>query len=223
MTAEFINGVLHKHRDPARASQMKAYMKNHFEFMGISSPDRKSILRDILKGSRKLNKDEIIALIHDLWESPERESQYAAMLLIDANLKKFDKLDIVHAEDWITTKSWWDTVDHLASHLVGRILDVAPEIRDETIDKWMVSENMWLQRTCLLFQLSYREQTDFDLLKSMIEDLRLKNEFFIQKAIGWALRQYSKTNAFAVREFVDETQLSGLASREAMKWLKRHK
>lgn len=223
MTAEFINGILLKYRNPERAIQMKAYMKDQFEFLGISAPERKWILRDVKKESRSLNKNALISLINHLWKSPYRESQYSAMLLIDANLNSFDGSDLYLAERWISRKSWWDTVDHLATHLAGEILDSSPELRNAAIGQWMSSDDIWLQRTCLLFQLFYREKTDFELLKALIYDLQNNKEFFIQKAIGWALRQYSKQNPQAVLEFVETSQLTGLAAREAMKWLKRHK
>jgi 3-methyladenine DNA glycosylase AlkD len=123
-------------------------------------------------------------------------------------------------EYMIVNKSWWDSVDFLASNLVGPYLMKYPERITELTGEWMRSENIWLQRTCVLFQLKYRDQTDTVLLSSFIEQLKGSKEFFIRKAIGWALREYSKTNPEFVKSFVADQKLSGLSEREALKWLK---
>jgi 3-methyladenine DNA glycosylase AlkD len=95
-----------------------------------------------------------------------------------------------------------------------------PEVRDEHIGRWRRQENFWLRRTTLLFQLRYKEQTDADLLYALINENLGDSEFFIQKAIGWALREYSKSDPLAVQQFVANSELSGLAHREALKWMK---
>jgi 3-methyladenine DNA glycosylase AlkD len=123
-------------------------------------------------------------------------------------------------EKLITTESWWDTVDGLAANQVGGVLARFPEIREPYIDRWRQEEDFWLRRTTLLFQLRYKGQTDADLLFALIKENLADQEFFIQKAIGWSLREYSKSNAEAVQQFVAETELSGLAQREALKWMK---
>ena len=123
-------------------------------------------------------------------------------------------------EQLIITKSWWDSVDGLASWMVGEHFKRFPHQRDQYIDKWMKSGNMWLQRTCLLFQLGYKDKTDEILMGSIIMSLNGSKEFFIDKAIGWILREYSKTDFQAVINFVDNNELSNLSKREALKWLK---
>jgi 3-methyladenine DNA glycosylase AlkD len=122
----------------------------------------------------------------------------------------------------ITTKSWWDTVDAIANHNVGQLLRQYPDSRDRTLTPWRQSENIWLRRTAILFQLSYKTATDADLLFAIATENRESSEFFIQKAIGWALREYSKTAPDAVQTFVATAELAPLSQREALKWLKKH-
>jgi 3-methyladenine DNA glycosylase AlkD len=124
-------------------------------------------------------------------------------------------------ETLLTTNSWWDTVDTLAGHAVGTHFRRFPEIKELTLSKWRSSENIWLRRTCLLFQLNYKEETDFDLLGGIILEHLGQKDFFINTAIGWALRTYSRVEADRVRAFVIATPLHPLSAREALKWLDR--
>ena len=117
----------------------------------------------------------------------------------------------------LTNHSWWDSVDTLASNYLSRYLRVFPNQKEVIINSWRKSENMWLRRSCLIFQLRYKSETNFNLLKGLILEFRHEKEFFIQKAIGWSLREYAKTNPKAVKEFVEESQIQGLAKREALK------
>jgi len=156
----------------------------------------------------------------DLWDLPEREYQYVAIGYLRKFSKKWDRDFIDLFEQLIISKSWWDSVDGIASWLVGEHFKRFPEMRDEYIDKWMESENIWLQRVCLLFQLHYKEKTDEMLMGSVIMSLNGSKEFFINKAIGWILREYSKTDSQAVINFVENNKLSNLSKREALKWLK---
>lgn len=121
----------------------------------------------------------------------------------------------------ITHKSWWDTIDFIASNLVGAYFKHFPEVKVNTIKKWLASENIWKQRTALLFQLKYKDQLDTSLLKYIIISLLGSDEFFINKAIGWILREYSKTNPEWVLSFTAENKLDKLSQREALKWLNR--
>jgi 3-methyladenine DNA glycosylase AlkD len=120
---------------------------------------------------------------------------------------------------WITEKSWWDTVDLLATRGVGVRLQNAPELRQEVIDQWRNAPNMWLNRTCLLFQLHYKKQTDTSLLADLCHQYAGSKEFFIQKAMGWALRHYSRTDAQWVMNFVEQQPLPALSKREALRLL----
>ena len=134
-------------------------------------------------------------------------------------MKKNEENFIAFYEELIKTKSWWDSVDWIRK-MVGVHFQKFPHLIIPTTSEWMASGNIWLQRICLIFQLTYKEETDFDLMKKYILQLANSKEFFIQKGAGWALRQYSKTNSNGVLEFVEENQqLAPLTKREALKWL----
>ena len=123
----------------------------------------------------------------------------------------------------ITEKSWWDTVDGLAAWIVGAIMKTHPSAIESKTKEWMASDNIWLQRTCLIFQLGYKKETDTELLAGFIEQLADHKTFWIRKAIGWALREYSKTDPGFVQAFVDSHQLAPLSRREALKVIERNK
>jgi len=199
---------------------MAKYMKNRFPYLGIKTPKRKELLKDFYKENGLPEMEELKQITLDLWELPEREFQYVAIGLLRNFTKKWDEDFIDLFEQLIITKSWWDSVDGLASWMVGEHFIRFPDIRDKYIDRWMKSGNIWLQRTCLLFQLGYKEKTDEMLMDSIIMALNGSNEFFINKAIGWILREYSKTDAQAVINFVENNELAPLSNREALKWLK---
>ncbi len=203
------------------AQGQSAYMKNRFVFFGIKSPERKALQRPFFHKDQRPKKVDLSKVIKTLWEQPQRELQYCAQELALKFAKNQDKSDLKLYEYMITHKSWWDTVDFIASNLVGAYFKHFPEEKEATIKKWLASEHLWLQRTALLFQLKYKDQLDTSLLKYVITRLLGSDEFFINKAIGWILREYSKTNPKWVAEFVAETDLHPLSKREALKWLSR--
>ena len=200
------------------ALKMSAYLKERFITYGIKSPLRKELLKPFHSEVKKLENKEFRLLIKQLWKKEHRDYHYAAMDFLQKNKKKLDDTDLQMIENLISTNSWWDSVDMLASHMVGHLLKNDIKLRDQWINRWMLSDNLWLQRTCLIFQLKYAQETDFDLLKANILELKPINEFFIQKAIGWSLRQYARFDPIGVQEFVSENDdLSNLARREALK------
>lgn len=206
------------HRKDEESEKMTAYMKGHFEYFGIKSPERKAIQKEWLKTLPKNTNRWDVAFL--LWNEPQRELHYIAMDYLNKTPKREYRVkDHKMMEELLTTKSWWDSVDTLASNYIGVYFQIFPEQIDPIITKWRNSDNMWLNRTCLIFQLKYRNDVDFDLLKSLIIQYKDVKEFFIQKAIGWSLRQYSKYNAEVVKAFVEEIKLEGLARREAVKYL----
>jgi 3-methyladenine DNA glycosylase AlkD len=203
--------------DPDKSASMKAYMKGKFDYFGISSPERKTIQREWFMTIKGLDTWDVVYM---LWNQPERELQYvAADLLKKLPLKAYDADDYKKLEELITTKSWWDTTDGIASNNVGRYFQAHPDMIEKVIKRWRQSDDMWLNRTTLIFQLKYKEETDFELTKDLIIQFLPVKEFFIQKAIGWALRQYSKSNPDAVREFIETLELSTVAKREAWKYI----
>jgi 3-methyladenine DNA glycosylase AlkD len=201
------------------AIQMKKYMRNQFEFLGIKTPVRKELCKTFFQQYGFPNKENLSAVLLALWQENEREYQYAALDLLDMQKKNIDKPFILVLEQLIIQKSWWDTVDLLASHAVANYFKQYPEMTKTITEKFIESENMWLQRTCLIFQLLYKKQTDEKLLFDYIRICIESQEFFIQKAIGWALRQYARTNPTSVLQFVENHTLKPLSKREALKHL----
>ena len=209
---------LESNRDEANAIPMKAYMKNKFVFFGIKSDLRKSILREIINSNKVELKNDISEITQTLYNKPEREFHYCAMDVYSRFKKRnYNKTDIGLIEFLITKNSHWDTVDFIAKHILGQFLLEIPEMRDETIRSFSNSDKMWLNRSAILFQLGYREQTDFHLLSQLCIKHKSSNQFFIKKAIGWALREYAKYNSKPVLDFVKRTDLKPLSEREALK------
>ncbi|WP_419873985.1 DNA alkylation repair protein [Candidatus Pristimantibacillus sp. PTI5] len=217
--AKALEALFREHADPEKALPMEAYMRGQFVFLGIKTPERTALLRAFWKQHVKPKGEELLEAAEYLWQLPEREFHYIAMGLLEKYGKEALPAHIDRLERWITTHSWWDTVDFLASHLVGYQLSKYPELIDACTERWIVSENMWLRRTALLFQLRYKHHTDTERLFGYIRITKDESEFFIRKAIGWALREYAKTDAVSVHRFVKETPLSPLSKKEALKHL----
>lgn len=209
------------HADPIAAESMRAYMRNQFPFLGIKSSLRRQLQREFYADFGLPELKDLSSTLLDLWSLPEREYQYTACELLGKFEKKLPPEFIDTIETLLTTKSWWDTVDTLASNTVGTHFKRYPSVREVTLARWRKSEDFWLRRTCILFQLKYKSETDFELLKGIIHENLGSQEFFINKAIGWALRQYTRVDPEGVRDFVAETPLAPLSAREALKWLNR--
>nr|WP_257985784.1 DNA alkylation repair protein [Bacillus sp. M6-12] len=201
------------------AGPMAAYMKNLFPFFGIKSPDRRRLLGQFFQETGMVKKPFSEAFVRELWSYPERELQYSAMDYMIKFAKKLEKGHISLLKELIEQKSWWDSVDAIASNVVGPVAAKYPELIDEYIDVWYKHSNMWLRRTAILFQLKFKEKTDEERLYRYILWNADSGEFFIQKAIGWALREYSKTNPESVREFIGSHTLSKLSVREGSKYI----
>lgn len=210
--------VFKDNKDENNAIAMKRYMKDNFEFLGIKKPTRSKLQKEYIKN---ISKENIIdkELVNKLWQE-EREFQYLALDYLIKNKKKLVKEDITLLEKLIITKSWWDSVDLLASNLVGEICKKYPELIEQYILRWSSDKNLWLRRTAILYQLKYKDDTNTELLEQIIKNnLNNEKEFFIDKAIGWALREYSKTNSQWVREFIENNKLSNLSKREGSKYI----
>ena len=215
---DYIYQLCTENSDADKKHAMEAYMKNQFTFLGINQPARSIIVRE-LKNSFILDWDQNTRnLILLLWKADQREMQYLAMDIMKPLTKKMTLRDLDWVENLIVTKSWWDTVDFLASHLVGKILQSESSNMSYGMSR-IQHHNMWLQRTALLFQLKYKSHTDWELLQTLILMTENYTEFFIRKAQGWALREYSKTDPVSVRTFIENNpQLSGLTKREGLKY-----
>jgi len=211
-----------KHRDPERADQMHRYVRNLFTFYGIQAPDRRAIMRDFIRDNGLPEFSQLPQMIEKLWDKPERDFQYFGMETSYKFRREFDFTTLDMLEKMIIGKSWWDSVDYIATNLVGPILIKDPDLQTEKSGQWLVSNNIWLQRTAIIFQLKYKKKTNLKLLADNIIALSDKKEFFIAKAIGWALREYSKTDRAMVIDFVSQNKLQPLSHREALKWINNH-
>lgn len=205
-----------KHANKETAAGAKAYMRNQFEYFGLYTTDRRSITNAHMKAGLP-DYAELEHIVKELFSLPQREYQYFAIELVGAMKKQWQPGIISLFEFIIINKSWWDTVDHAASMLTGPYFKLFPEKTIKSTAKWNRSKDFWLQRSSIMFQKSYRKNTDTDLLSQYILAHTGSKEFFIQKAIGWALREYSKTDPVWVRKFVDRHTLAPLSKREALK------
>ncbi len=215
-----INEKMFEFKNEDDAIAMSSYMRNKFKFLGIKSPKRKEIFKQIFenfKNNKEIDKEFVVKFFNKDY----REFQYIAIDYLIKMKKYFLKEDIYFIKDLIITKSWWDTVDLIASNLLGEICKKYPSLIDEQIVFWINDENMWLRRSSIIFQLRYKENTNLEILQKSIESNIDDDEFFIQKAIGWALREYSKTDYKWVLNFINNHNLSKLSKRETEKYIKR--
>ena len=205
--------------DPDKATAMAAYMKTEMPFFGVQARDRDAILRDTYRGVCARTHDDLEALVLALWQRPHREEKYLAIRLA----RRYPKLHTPQAlpllERLIREGAWWDFVDEIATHLLGAVLAKDPEATWPVLDAWIKDPDLWIRRAALLAQNRRKGRTDVERLFAYCLKLAEEEEFFIRKAIGWALRQYAYTDAEAVRVFLEEhgDELSGLSVREASK------
>lgn len=201
-----------------QAKKMAAYMKDNFPYLGISKPLRADLEKELIKQVKKEHKIDW-DFVFMLWDLPEREYQYLALDYLLALRNSLQKTDIDKIKRLITQKSWWDSVDILAANIIGFMYGKDPELIQSHILSWSASDNIWLVRIAILFQLKYKANTDTELLALIINRNSCNSEFFIAKAIGWALREYSKTNKEWVKVFLETHKLQPLSVREASKYL----
>ena len=203
--------------NPDDAAAMKAYMKNKFEFLGVKTPAR----RKLAKAFFKQQTDSVIDwnFINEAWKNPYRELQYAALDYLESRKKLLTPSDLPRLKKLAQTKSWWDTIDFL-DRLVGSIIARFPETK-ATILSWSCDEDIWLRRLAIDHQLLRKEETDTELLEKILANNLGQTEFFINKAIGWALRDYSKTNPDWVKDFIERyrVEMAALSIREGRKYL----
>jgi len=215
-----IVSLLQDNANPTQAVDMSAYMRDQFQFFGIKSPLRKELVREIKAMVKPMTSIDYQEFIELLWNDPHRECQYIATDLMGTIKKKLGVDWIDFLEQLIITKSWWDTVDFLAPNLLGNIFSRHVEIGHKYTDRWIESDNIWLQRSALIYQLRCKDKVDFERLTRYILLRKDSKEFFVQKAAGWALRQYSKFEPDKVRFFLDtNNDLAKLTVREGSKYL----
>ena len=205
-------------RDPGRAPAMASYMRDQFPFLGIQSPAQRLLAREVLAGLARPAEEDLRDVAEGCWALPEREYQYFACGLLRRHARVCSAGFLATARFLVVTKPWWDTVDALAAHLVGPLVSAHPALVS-TMDGWAVESDKWLVRTAILHQLRYKERTDAPRLFRYCTRQAGHPDFFIRKAIGWALREYAKTDPAAVRAYVAGHRLAPLSTREALKTL----
>jgi len=207
-------------RRTENSKAMSAYMKNLFPFLGIKKPVRETISKPWIKAIVKYEPQSYRQLISELWKLSEREYQYIAMELMWSARKFWQEDHVQLCENLVQDKSWWDTVDFLAARALGTYLQNKPELLVQKIKNWSDDPNLWINRTAILVQLKYKEKTNTELLLQAITPHLRSKEFFHQKAIGWALREYAYTDPAWVMKICDSMPLAPLSRREALKHLK---
>ncbi|MCL2625478.1 MAG: DNA alkylation repair protein [Cystobacterineae bacterium] len=217
MKYDKIFAELEKHKDDKQAEKMSAYMRNIFPFLGIPKPKLKELEKLFFKEFKKADLD--WDFVNACWEKDYREAQYVALDYLRTKIKKLTKDDLPKLQKLIVRKSWWETIDTLDA-FVGSIVLKHPELEKEML-VWSQSENIWLRRTAIDFQQGYKDKTRVELLEKIIVNNLGSKEFFINKAIGWSLREYSKTNPSWVRSFLKKhgNELNKLSVKEAGKYL----
>ena len=217
-----IQKLLGKAGDPETAQGQMKYMRYQFDYFGLKAPAWSSIVNNTMKTVGVFSGAELQDYVRLCFKDDHREMHYAGLQMLEKQIKK-EEIDVIHfLEECILTNSWWDTVDWI-SKLVGWHFKRFPELQYPTSERWISSDSMWLQRVAIIHQLLYREKTNEKLLFDLILKKAESKEFFIQKACGWALRNYSKVNKEAVTKFISHHKLSALTVREGMRLIKAGK
>jgi 3-methyladenine DNA glycosylase AlkD len=211
--------IFEQHSNKQEAPKMEAYMKGISPFLGIKKPIRAAISKALQKEIIQDSEIDPTILMKSLWQKPYREFHYFAMEYAEKK-KIYKNRESIELIEWlITEKSWWDTVDFLASHLAAKYFKEFPDQKQTIINRWILSDNMWLNRSAIIFQIFYKKDTDLDILIKANLQHEDSKEFFIRKAMGWALRQYAHEDPRFVKNFVSTNEFSGLTVREALKHL----
>ena len=207
-----------QHKNEEQARQMSKYMLNKFEYIGIKTPERRKIFKNFFKEYKNEEKIDW-EFVNKCWENEYREFQYVAADYLKNMKDKLTIDDIPKFKQLILEKSWWDTIDNL-DMTIGALA-----LKDSNVNKilleWSLDENIWLRRIAIDHQLLRKEKTNTELLEKILKNNLGQAEFFINKAIGWALRDYSKTNPEWVKNFIEKNKekMAKLSIKEASKYL----
>jgi len=232
MNFSHLKTLFTQNADAKQAEMMLAYMQNQVAFLGIPKPKREALQKQFFAADKNLTLSEPCSasrskktdpvdwqFIFDCFDADGREFQYAAMDYLENHVKQLTAKDIPNIKKLIETKSWWDSIDCL-DQIVGEIA-LKDESVNKTILEWSLDKSIWLRRIAIDFQLRFKSKTNTELLAQIIKNNFNSDEFFINKAIGWALREYSKTNPEWVRNFLAENEksMARLSVKEAGKYL----
>lgn len=219
-TIEQVKGYMKPHRNEENAIPMTKYMRNYFPFLGIKTPERRLLFKTMTTEMELPLYEKMQKEVWDLFQLEEREYHYIAIELLAKYKQQLTVNDLSFCNRLIETKSWWDSVDSIAPKIVGDIV-LANRLEGEAVMvEWAKSSNMWTNRASILHQLKYKDKTNEELLFATIERHAGSKEFFLQKSIGWVLREYAKTRPQVIQEFVGSHALAPLSKREALKHFK---
>lgn len=215
-----LHHFLSKLGDEEIALKQSQYMRNRFPFFGLMKGDLENYWREFQEVHGKISAEDSINFCRECIQYPERELWYIGMKTLVKHKKKLAPEDLIFVKELIVQSDWWDVVDMVSSHIVGALCLNFPDLIPE-VDSWIEHENFWLRRTALIYQLGYKEKTNEETLYRHIMRTSHESEFFIRKAIGWALREYSKRNPKSVRDFIakNREKLSPLSIREGSKYI----
>lgn len=218
MTPEQLFYQLRQSTDPDKGKQMSAYMKHKFPFLGIQTPDRRSICKTFF-AERQKEKQIDWQFVEQCWQQQEREFQYVAIDYLNKKKPCLTETNVAALKHLAQSKSWWDTIDGL-DRLVGSISFNYPQVK-QILLQWSLDDDFWLRRIAIDHQLLRKDKTDTELLEQILVNNLNQQEFFINKAIGWSLRDYSKTDPDWVAGFIERhrDELSALSIREGSKYL----
>ena len=211
--------LFEKHSTTERAPAMKAYMKDRFEFLGLSCPERDAIQKQLLPLFPIKDAKTLEDVVRSLWKLPHREYHYLALDILTKNKKLIPELNLNLFNYLIEKNAWWDSIDTICSKVIGPYFLFHKGQYRIDMRQWWEADDFWKRRVCIIFQLTYKEKTDLKFLEERILENIGSTEFFLQKAIGWSLRQYSKTDPDWVTGFVAKYDLKPLSKREALRLL----
>lgn len=222
MDSARIRAALREIAEPERAPAMQAYMKSAMPYLGVSSVPRRKLCKELFAGLDWPSSEAWQADVLALWRAAQfREERYCALELTGVRAaRRFHTLEALPMyEEMIVSGAWWDYIDEIAGHRLSWILKAEPETMKRAMLEWAHGENMWKRRSAILCQLDAKGETDLDFLYACMAPSLSSKEFFLRKAIGWALRQYARVDAAEVARYVKahEAELSPLSKREALK------
>ena len=193
---------------------MEKYMRNQFSFLGVKTPERRGVMKEFLKTYEKFRLEDV----EKLYAEKEREYKYCALSLLEKYVEELSHEDTERILKLALTEPWWDTIDGFGPSVFGPMARKDEEVK-KTMRSLIYEENIWLKRISILFQLKYKEKMDEEILTEAIVNNADTKEFFVDKAIGWVLREYSKTKPEFVRAFIGKYKLSSLSVRECSRYI----
>ena len=206
--------LLEAHKNEENQEWMEKYMRNQFSFLGIKTPERRELVKEYMKGMKVLSMEEVTTL----YNKPEREFKYAAIGILAKFQKNLSIENFDEIKELSLIEPWWDTIDSIGPSIYGPMALRDKEVK-EKLRELIYADSMWLRRISILFQLKYKDKMDEAFLREAIIANSDTREFFLNKAIGWVLREYSKTNPEFVREFIGKHKLSKLSVKEGSKYI----